>query len=75
MEVTKRKIGIATATNGACTKIAITNKIDADMERAKPLFKNVFSENLDKRPTICVPIIKPIPFKPNNKLNTCGETP
>lgn len=70
IDITKRKIGIATAINGACTIIAITSKKDADIERTKPLFKKVFSENLESLPTICVPIINPIPFIPNNKLKT-----
>lgn len=76
MEDTKKKTGTAKRNSGAFRKIATSNNTAEVLAISKPIFKKVFSEIIsESRPTDWVPMIKAIPFTPNNKLKTCGDTP
>lgn len=76
IEETKKNIGITTVNNGPWKSTARSNNVPEVIDINRPILKNCNSVNNPVNlPTVCVPIISPIPFIPNNKLKAWGDTP
>jgi len=70
MEDTKKNNGITMVMSGPWSSTASKRKMLAVLDIPKPICRKRVSEIRSvNRPTSCVPIIIPIPFMPNSRLN------